>query len=68
MEINREGSLSVREQLMEESVAMAKYALGSGLGVPGDIVETLEAFSQQKIAATGPEGEPAKGKPGEDQP
>jgi hypothetical protein len=60
MESNREVSLSVREQLIEESVAMAKYALASGLGVPGDIVETLEAFSQQKIAATGPEGEPAR--------
>ncbi len=48
MKSKREGSLSVREQLMEESAAMAKYALASGLGAPGDIVETLEAFSHRK--------------------
>jgi hypothetical protein len=67
MEINREESLSVREQLIEESAAMAKYALASGLGVPGDIVENLEAFTNQKITVPGSEGEPAKDKPPEDQ-
>jgi hypothetical protein len=68
MESNYEDSLSVREQLIEESVAMAKYALASGLGVPGDIVENLEAFSHQKIDVTGPKGEPAREKPVQDQP
>jgi hypothetical protein len=68
MASNREDSLSVREQLIEESAAMAKYALASGLGVPNDTMENLEAFSHQKIAVTGPEGEPAKEKPVQDQP
>lgn len=65
---NPDVNVTLREQLIEESAAMAKYALASGLGVPGDIVETLEAFTNQKITVTGSAGEPAKDKPSEDQP
>jgi hypothetical protein len=64
---NPDVNVTLREQLIEESAAMAKCALASGLGVPGDIVETLEAFTNQKITVTGPEGELAKDKPTEDQ-
>jgi hypothetical protein len=67
MEINQENSLPIRKQLIEESTAMAKYALASGLAVPGDIVENLETISQQKITVTGPDVDPGKEKTSKDQ-
>jgi len=44
-EVFEEKATTVEEQLVLESVAMAKFAFASGLKVPGELIETLELFT-----------------------
>ena len=41
---------TIKEQIIMECLAMAKYALGSGLKVDGDMMEALEYFSKPQAA------------------
>ncbi len=41
---------TIKEQIIMECLAMAKYALGSGLKVDGDLMEVLECFSKPQAA------------------
>lgn len=50
----KRAATTIRAQLLEESSAMARYALSSGLKVPGPVAETLDAFGAPDGAAAGP--------------
>jgi hypothetical protein len=41
---------TIKEQIIMECLAMAKYALSSGLKVDGDMMEVLECFSKPQAA------------------
>ena len=41
------GELSLRDQLLHECLAMARYALSSGSKVPGNLVQSLEALERR---------------------
>ncbi len=41
---------TIKEQIIMECLAMAKYALGSGLKVDGDMMEVLEYYSKPQAA------------------
>lgn len=42
---------TIKEQIIMECLAMAKYALGSGLKVDGEMMEVLECFSKPQAAS-----------------
>jgi hypothetical protein len=45
-----ENDWTIKEQIIMECLAMAKYALGSGLKVDGDMMEALGCFSKPQAA------------------
>jgi hypothetical protein len=52
--------VSLREQLVRESIAMAKYAFASAKAVPGNIIQVIERFAYD-VGISGVEQEEFKG-------
>lgn len=51
---NENDSLIFKEQMIDECIAMVRYAMANGSKIPGDVVESLEIFTSQQPAEANP--------------